>query len=84
MAVSRTVNDVTRIAVEVVQAESLPVSVIGSVPSRGVSTYVEVFVTVHGPERRPRLLVGVFRDADIEGLRREILRQITNRLPTES
>ena len=84
MAISRTVSDVTRMAVEVIQQESLPVSVIGSVASCGGSAYVEIFVAVDRRDRRRCLQVGVFRDADIEGLRREILRQIADRLASEN
>ena len=67
-----TIIEITRVAVEVVRAHSFPVRVLGSVLVSGGSNYVEILVCLDRFTEDRRMLLGVFRDTDVEILRQQI------------
>ena len=84
MAGLLTINEITRVAVDVVRTHSFPVKVLGSVPASGGSNYVEILVRLDGPTEDRRMLLGVFRDADVDSLRQQIAEHLRRLLVNRS
>src|SRR5215510_5247013 len=76
--VALTIEHITRIAIEVAETNSFPVRVLASVSS-GASSYVEILLRIENGDAPTLTQLGVFRDAGIDGLRRQLVERIRRR-----
>jgi len=77
--VALTIEHITRIAIEVAETNSFPVRVLASVSS-GASSYVEILLRIENGDAPTLTQLGVFRDAGIDGLRRQLVERIRRRV----
>ncbi len=77
MVTSLSVADITRVAKEAVAAELPGYEVVGVTGHDRDGEYAEVLIRVLDCQQQPCLIeVGIFRDADETGLRREITEKV--------
>jgi hypothetical protein len=74
-------NDVRRIATEVVQAADSSLQVVGAAPAEGGSNYTEIILSVANCHVEPcRLSIGVERDVSEAAFRQAVSEQVRRHL----
>ena len=75
---------VVGIAREVVESQSLPVTVLGAVPTGGGSRYIEIVYADDRDDARSPHQLGVFGGGEVEDVRRQIAQHFHQRVARPS